>query len=273
MPSWSRLDHHHPRSLQLWTSLQSKQSFCVPSSPEAHIRRRAAKRPHRLRSSSLKVTDTKPRSTRERPSSLLITADAMDNSNSYYPPTYFPGHMRPPSQPSGPSHLPGSHSNSHPHSQPQPHVQGYASYPGSAEQSRQSTAAPSPSVSGSSQSPSASASAPHAYPPAQGSGSGTGSGSASHGPLVEPHQDLNDFLESFWTRQVDNVEREEPDFKNYPLPLARIKKVMKSDEDVKVSRAGSSRIVESSFRPFVPSSLRRSVASLRCDPDVGLCVV
>ena len=54
------------------------------------------------------------------------------------------------------------------------------------------------------------------------------------GPLVEPHQDLNDFLESFWTRQMDFVERENPDFKTYPLPLARIKKVMKSDEEVKV---------------------------------------
>ena len=30
------------------------------------------------------------------------------------------------------------------------------------------------------------------------------------------------------------VERESPDFKTYPLPLARIKKVMKSDEEVKV---------------------------------------
>jgi nuclear transcription factor Y gamma len=30
------------------------------------------------------------------------------------------------------------------------------------------------------------------------------------------------------------VERDNPDFKTYPLPLARIKKVMKSDEDVKV---------------------------------------
>ncbi|GFZ47160.1 hypothetical protein JCM24511_04903 [Saitozyma sp. JCM 24511] len=149
----------------------------------------------------------------------------MDNSNSYYPPTYFPGHMQPPAQPSGPSHHPGSHSNSHPHSHPQTHA-GYASYPGSAEQSRQSTAAPSPSSSGSSQSPSASASAsaPHANPHAQGSG--------------KPHQDLNDFLESFWTRQVDNVEGEEPDFKNYPLPLARIKKVMKSDEDVKRKASG-----------------------------------
>ena len=55
------------------------------------------------------------------------------------------------------------------------------------------------------------------------------------GPLVEPHQELNDFLENFWMRQMDNVEREEQDGKvNVSLPLARIKKVMKSDEEVKV---------------------------------------
>lgn len=53
-------------------------------------------------------------------------------------------------------------------------------------------------------------------------------------PLVEPHQDLDSFLESFWTRQMAVVERDNPDFKTYPLPLARIKKVMKSDEEVKV---------------------------------------
>ncbi|WOO78543.1 Nuclear transcription factor Y subunit C-2 [Vanrija pseudolonga] len=57
------------------------------------------------------------------------------------------------------------------------------------------------------------------------------------GPLVHPHQDLNDFLESFWTRQMDGVERETPDFKTYNLPLARIKKVMKSDEEVKMISA------------------------------------
>jgi hypothetical protein len=54
-------------------------------------------------------------------------------------------------------------------------------------------------------------------------------------PLVEPHQDLDSFLESFWTRQMAVVERDNPDFRTYPLPLARIKKVMKSDEEVKVS--------------------------------------
>lgn len=56
------------------------------------------------------------------------------------------------------------------------------------------------------------------------------------GPMVEPHQDLNDFLESFWMRQMDTVEKEDHgDGKsNVSLPLARIKKVMKSDEEVKV---------------------------------------
>ena len=64
------------------------------------------------------------------------------------------------------------------------------------------------------------------------------SGPAS-GPLVSAHQELDKFLESFWTRQMGNVEREEQDGSNggkglVTLPLARIKKVMKSDEDVKV---------------------------------------
>lgn len=54
------------------------------------------------------------------------------------------------------------------------------------------------------------------------------------GPMIAPHQDLHSFLESFWTRQMDTVEGETPDWKSYNLPLARIKKVMKSDEEVKV---------------------------------------
>ena len=47
-------------------------------------------------------------------------------------------------------------------------------------------------------------------------------------------QALESFLEEFWTRQMEVVEEEEPDFKNVGLPLARIKKVMKSDEEVKM---------------------------------------
>lgn len=53
-------------------------------------------------------------------------------------------------------------------------------------------------------------------------------------PYVQPGELLNDFLRSFWQRQVDSAENETPDYRHPPLPLARIKKVMKSDPDVKV---------------------------------------
>ena len=112
------------------------------------------------------------------------------------------------------------------------------------------------------------------YPHAHGQDGGRGygqqgvedskpSGREKHsGPMVRPHQELNDFLESFWSRQMDNVEMEEHEDEpetstaaggggigaagvkgiNVSLPLARIKKVMKSDEDVKVGlRRGEGR--------------------------------
>ena len=51
--------------------------------------------------------------------------------------------------------------------------------------------------------------------------------------LVKPLQELDDFLEEFWTKQVEVVEEEDVTA-GYALPLARIKKVMKSDEEVRV---------------------------------------
>lgn len=53
-------------------------------------------------------------------------------------------------------------------------------------------------------------------------------------PFVQPGEPLGDFLPSFWRRQIDVAEQETPDYRHPPLPLARIKKVMKSDPDVKV---------------------------------------
>jgi len=53
-------------------------------------------------------------------------------------------------------------------------------------------------------------------------------------PYVQSGEPLHDFLKSFWQRQVDSAEQETPDYRHPPLPLARIKKVMKSDPDVKV---------------------------------------
>jgi hypothetical protein len=48
---------------------------------------------------------------------------------------------------------------------------------------------------------------------------------------------LPDFLHSFWQRQIDTAEQETPDYRHPSLPLARIKKVMKSDPEVKVCPA------------------------------------
>lgn len=56
-------------------------------------------------------------------------------------------------------------------------------------------------------------------------------------PYVQPGEPLNEFLRSFWQRQVDTAEQETPDYRHPPLPLARIKKVMKSDPDVKMIAA------------------------------------
>ncbi|CAK5277782.1 unnamed protein product [Mycena citricolor] len=61
--------------------------------------------------------------------------------------------------------------------------------------------------------------------------------SSNSQPFVQPGEPLNDFLRSFWQRQIDAAEHEAPDYRHPPLPLARIKKVMKSDLDVKMIAA------------------------------------
>lgn len=55
-------------------------------------------------------------------------------------------------------------------------------------------------------------------------------------PYVQPGVYLNEFLPSFWQRQINAAEQETPDYRHPQLPLARIKKVMKSDPDVKVRK-------------------------------------
>jgi nuclear transcription factor Y gamma len=46
-----------------------------------------------------------------------------------------------------------------------------------------------------------------------------------------PHTHL---MQAFWQKQMQDIENGVFDFKQHQLPLARIKKVMKTDEDVKV---------------------------------------
>lgn len=52
-------------------------------------------------------------------------------------------------------------------------------------------------------------------------------------PIAPSGQPVFD-LGKFWQEEMHNAETFDSDFKNHPLPLARIKKVMKTDQDVKV---------------------------------------
>ena len=45
------------------------------------------------------------------------------------------------------------------------------------------------------------------------------------------------YMMQYWQNTIDSIERDEHDFKNHQLPLARIKKVMKTDEEVKMISA------------------------------------
>ena len=49
-----------------------------------------------------------------------------------------------------------------------------------------------------------------------------------------PNVQLSDIMTAFWQGQIADIEAGLADFKFHTLPLARIKRVMKADEDVKV---------------------------------------
>ncbi|KAL7415692.1 histone-fold-containing protein [Mrakia frigida] len=80
----------------------------------------------------------------------------------------------------------------------------------------------------------------------------------SSGPLVQPDMALDDFLESFWTSRMELAESEDPDFKHHVLPLARIKKVMKSDEDVQMISAEAPIIFSRACELFISELTCRS---------------
>ncbi len=48
---------------------------------------------------------------------------------------------------------------------------------------------------------------------------------------------FRNMMMAYWQETISNIENEDHDFKNHSLPLARIKKVMKTDEDVKMISA------------------------------------
>ncbi|KAF9300295.1 hypothetical protein BGZ74_008039 [Mortierella antarctica] len=66
------------------------------------------------------------------------------------------------------------------------------------------------------------------------------------------------FAKEFWEEQLVAVEESEPDFKNHPLPLARIKKVMKSDPEVKMISAEAPILFSKACEIFICEITRRA---------------
>ena len=63
-------------------------------------------------------------------------------------------------------------------------------------------------------------------------------------------QELHQKLHNFWANQYQEIERT-TDFRNHSLPLARIKKIMKADEDVKMISAEAPIIFAKACEMFI----------------------
>ncbi|KAL1221501.1 Nuclear transcription factor Y subunit C-2 [Cardamine amara subsp. amara] len=64
------------------------------------------------------------------------------------------------------------------------------------------------------------------------------------------HQQTQQQLQMFWANQMHEVEQT-TDFKNHTLPLARIKKIMKADEDVRMISAEAPVIFAKACEMFI----------------------
>ncbi|KAG0207261.1 hypothetical protein BGX28_001480 [Mortierella sp. GBA30] len=67
-------------------------------------------------------------------------------------------------------------------------------------------------------------------------------------PMQQAHMHL---LQSFWMNQMHEIENVPQDFKLHHLPLARIKKVMKTDEDVKMISAEAPMLFDKGCEIFI----------------------
>lgn len=73
----------------------------------------------------------------------------------------------------------------------------------------------------------------------------------------QQQQQLQQQLQSFWANQYQEIEQT-TDFKNHSLPLARIKKIMKADEDVKMISAEAPIIFARACEMFILELTLRS---------------
>ncbi|KAI9143478.1 histone-fold-containing protein [Paraphysoderma sedebokerense] len=83
-------------------------------------------------------------------------------------------------------------------------------------------------------------------------------------PNIDPNaaaisaQHHNQMVQNFWQNTLHQMEHMEIDFKNHPLPLARIKKVMKSDGDVKMISSEAPLIFSKACEIFIAELTLRS---------------
>ncbi|CAN1193159.1 Nuclear transcription factor Y subunit C-9 [Linum perenne] len=73
----------------------------------------------------------------------------------------------------------------------------------------------------------------------------------------QQQQQLQQQLQSFWTNQYQEI-NQTTDFKNHSLPLARIKKIMKADEDVRMISAEAPVIFARACEMFILELTLRS---------------
>ncbi|KAG6702076.1 hypothetical protein I3842_07G016100 [Carya illinoinensis] len=75
--------------------------------------------------------------------------------------------------------------------------------------------------------------------------------------IHQQQQQLQQQLQSFWANQYQEIEKV-TDFKNHSLPLARIKKIMKADEDVRMISAEAPVIFARACEMFILELTLRS---------------
>ncbi|KAJ6430624.1 hypothetical protein OIU84_021920 [Salix udensis] len=73
----------------------------------------------------------------------------------------------------------------------------------------------------------------------------------------QQQQQLQQQLQTFWANQYQEIEQT-ADFKNHSLPLARIKKIMKADEDVRMISAEAPVIFARACEMFILELTLRS---------------
>ncbi|KAG1453080.1 hypothetical protein G6F46_009075 [Rhizopus delemar] len=85
----------------------------------------------------------------------------------------------------------------------------------------------------------------------------TAAGAAGHPQATTAGQPVFD-LSKFWQEEMGNAERFDSDFKNHALPLARIKKVMKTDHEVKMISAEAPILFAKGCEIFITELTKRA---------------